>query len=164
MRRRDSISQLRAFYFFACMVVVLDQISKFLVLLQIPELASVKIFRFLYLTHIRNPGICFGFLRNGNHIFFLILVSLTALIGILFFVHRGKANFYFSRIALGLVAGGILGNLFDRIRFRAVIDFIDIGVWPVFNIADSSIVVGVFLILLLQTGRRNNVPGVLKDR
>jgi len=158
------IEPARTFYLPALAVAAVDQASKHLVSALIPEQVSIRIFRFLHLTHIRNRGICFGFLGDRDFMPVLVAVSVAALAYIVYAVHRRKARSRLAGFGFGLVAGGILGNLFDRVRFGAVVDFIDMRVWPVFNIADSCIVCGVFLLILLQTGRRDNVPGVSEDR
>ena len=151
----------------AGVILVLDQITKILVQYSIPFESSyfapdrVTIIEdFFYLVHIGNQGAAWGMFSEYSGI--LTLLSFAVLLFIFCFrkqleLQRGKVQ-----IAFGLLIGGILGNLIDRIRVGHVIDFIDIhlpftlpyilpfGRWPAFNIADSAIVVGMLFYLLLS--------------
>ena len=151
----------------AGLILVLDQITKILVQYSIPFESSyfapdrVTIIEdFFYLVHIGNKGAAWGMFSEYSGI--LTLLSFAVLLFIFCFrkqleLHRGTVQ-----IAFGLLIGGILGNLIDRIRVGHVIDFIDIhlpftlpyilpyGRWPAFNIADSAIVVGMLFYLLLS--------------
>ena len=151
----------------AGVILVLDQITKILVQYSIPFESSyfapdrVTIIEdFFYLVHIGNKGAAWGMFSEYSGI--LTLLSFAVLLFIFCFrkqleLHRGTVQ-----IAFGLLIGGILGNLIDRIRVGHVIDFIDIhlpftlpyilpfGRWPAFNIADSAIVVGMLFYLLLS--------------
>ena len=151
----------------AGVILVLDQITKILVQYSIPFESSyfapdrVTIIEdFFYLVHIGNKGAAWGMFSEYSGI--LTLLSFAVLLFIFYFrkqleLHRGTVQ-----IAFGLLIGGILGNLIDRIRVGHVIDFIDIhlpftlpyilpyGRWPAFNIADSAIVVGMLFYLLLS--------------
>ena len=151
----------------AGLILVLDQITKILVQYSIPFESSyfapdrVTIIEdFFYLVHIGNQGAAWGMFSEYSGI--LTLLSFAVLLFIFCFrkqleLHRGTVQ-----IAFGLLIGGILGNLIDRIRVGHVIDFIDIhlpftlpyilpfGRWPAFNIADSAIVVGMLFYLLLS--------------
>ena len=128
-------------------VIVLDQATKQIVKsnLDLYEAwPSEGFFRIVYRT---NSGTAFG-LFPGQTIT-LILLSVFA-IGFLFYFYRTRALSYpMLRLALGLQLGGAVGNLIDRLRHGAVVDFIDVGPWPTFNVADSSIVVGIFLLAVM---------------
>ena len=154
-------------FIIAGVILVLDQITKILVQYSIPFESSyfapdrVTIIEdFFYLVHIGNQGAAWGMFSEYSGI--LTLLSFAVLLFIFCFrkqleLHRGTVQ-----IAFGLLIGGILGNLIDRIRVGHVIDFIDIhlpftlpyilpfGRWPAFNIADSAIVVGMLFYLLLS--------------
>ena len=107
------------------------------------------------LTHGANTGTAFGLLSNQT--LFLIFASIIA-IGFLVYFYRAYAlPRPILRLAIGLQLGGAFGNLFDRVAFGAVTDFIDVGWWPIFNIADSSICVGMatlVIVLLLFDSRK----------
>jgi signal peptidase II len=102
----------------------------------------------LHLTRVNNTGAAFGLWKNSS--LFLTVVSALSVVFIVCYLRRllrespAPASVY----AWALVGGGALGNLYDRVRFGYVIDCIDLRVWPVFNVADSSLCLGVFLILL----------------
>ena len=109
------------------------------------------------MTYLKNSGIAFGMFRDISGM--LIWLSL-AVMAVLLFSFRGL--FYqktIVKVAYGMILGGASGNIVDRIRFQSVRDFIDVGVnsslrWPVFNIADSFIFIGIFIIVLFYREKR----------
>lgn len=135
-------------------VLVLDQVTKYLVMRYIPRHAMVPVIPgFFDLTNVRNPGAAFGLL-SGDHgwwrmVFFIVMTAFA--LGVVAVVLR-RSHERLIVAALSLVAGGAVGNLVDRIRFGEVVDFIDWYYrtfrWPTFNIADSAISVGVGLMIL----------------
>ena len=123
-------------------VFLLDRISKFLILKKL-YFSEYKIFSFFSLRYVENTGIAFGLFQDRN-LFFII--SNTIFLTILIYVKR-KFRDTFSTIGIHLVIGGALGNIYDRIAYKYVVDFIDFHFFPaVFNIADASITVGAFFI------------------
>ncbi|MFC1576246.1 signal peptidase II [Candidatus Omnitrophota bacterium] len=128
-------------------VLVLDQLSKALVLRSLVPGESVEVVKnIFYLTLVHNTGAAFGIFRHQT--FFFIIVSVLAVIVIAVYIKR-KQNIIFMRdAALALVLGGALGNLVDRLRFGYVVDFFDFRIWPVFNVADSAITIGTFLLII----------------
>ena len=102
--------------------------------------------RIFHLTLVENQGIAFGFFQGGEKIL-LVMITLSILVltgvGICSRPERLKTQW-----GIGLILGGALGNWVDRIRFGAVVDFLDFRIWPVFNLADTAISVGVGLFLL----------------
>ena len=134
----------------AGVVVVLDQATKQLAAQSIARGDQVSVIPGLELTNARNTGVAFGALEGGGTIVAILIgVSLALLIGY-FAVHRDKPWLW---LPVGLLVGGALGNLADRARAGAVIDFIDPVAWPAFNVADSCIVIGVFALLYVVEGR-----------
>jgi signal peptidase II len=134
----------------AGLVVAVDQATKQLADSQIERGHEVNVFFGLDLTNTRNTGVAFGALEGaGLVVAILIGLSLTLLV-VYFLVHRDMPLLW---LPVGLLLGGALGNLADRAREGAVIDFIDPVAWPAFNVADSCIVVGVFLLLWVVEGR-----------
>lgn len=101
---------------------------------------------FLRLTYATNSGTAFGLLRNQT--VFLVVASLIA-VGFLIYFYRTHAVVRpMLRLSIGLQLGGAVGNLLDRVTVGAVVDFIDVGWWPIFNLADSSIVVGMTILVV----------------
>jgi signal peptidase II len=134
----------------AGVVVAVDQATKQVADRNILRGDSVDVVPGLELVNARNSGVAFGALQGGGWILtILIAVSLVLLLGY-FALHREQPWLW---LPVGLLLGGALGNLADRAREGAVIDFIDPVAWPAFNVADSCIVVGVLLLLYVVEGR-----------
>ena len=133
----------------AVLVVVADQLSKLWIRSNLLVGQSLFEIGFFRITHIHNTGAAFGLFRGHS-----LMLTVVALFGVavlllyvfFFYRHYPLLNNRLSRVALGLVLGGTIGNLIDRLQFDYVTDFIDFTVWPVFNIADSAITVGVIII------------------
>jgi signal peptidase II len=140
----------------AGLVVAVDQVTKQLASSNIERGDDVNVFFGLDLTNTRNTGVAFGALDGaGLVVAILIGLSLTLLVAY-FLVHRDMPLLW---LPVGLLLGGALGNLADRAREGAVIDFIDPVAWPAFNVADACIVVGVFLLLWVVEGRPRRARG-----
>jgi len=152
-------SNLTPAFIVAGLTVFADQLSKYsvreLICLHKPILLIEDIF---YLTYIQNPGAAFGLFRYQTGLLIgvsLLTITVLALISI-----RVSRKERFFQSALGLIIGGAMGNLIDRVSFGHVIDFLDLGFrehrWPVFNIADIAITIGsVIIIWKLTTGARS---------
>jgi len=138
----------------AGLVVVVDQASKQLVLANIARGEQVGVFPGLDLTYTRNSGVAFGALEGGGAVVAVLIgLSLTLLVGY-FVANRDRPWLW---LPVGMLLGGAFGNLADRARDGAVIDFIDPIAWPAFNVADSCIVIGVLLLLwLVEGGQRRS--------
>ncbi len=102
----------------------------------------------LHLTLVHNTGTAFGLFQDKNLFFIILSAAVIAGIAALLFKEEKKEGSPFSWVPLVLLLGGAVGNLSDRLRFGCVIDFIDFRVWPVFNLADSCITVGIVWLLL----------------
>ena len=158
---RDSL-----FLLLATAVFVADQITKHLVRTTLVYGQSIPYEGPVRIIHVYNSGAAFGLFRDLT--IPLIAASLLG-IGILLLVYRNSSNpSLLLRLSLGLQVGGAGGNLLDRVRLGHVTDFLDIGPWPVFNVADASIVVGIFMLawVLLRGdyGRRtHDTTPVLPD-
>lgn len=134
----------------AGVVVALDQATKQIVVANIERGEQVDVFFGLDLTNTRNTGVAFGaFEGAGLLVAILIGLSLALLVGY-FALHRDMPLLW---LPVGLLLGGALGNLADRARDGAVIDFIDPVAWPAFNLADACIVIGVAMLLWVVEGR-----------
>jgi len=136
-------------------VIVADQVTKFLIRANMSLGESIPSEGLVRLTYTTNQAGAFGLFGNQS-----FLIALTAVIGVLilllylrFFHVGGKL----LKVGLALELGGAVGNLIDRVRLGEVTDFIDVGSWPLFNLADSAITVGAVLIvchLLFFTGKK----------
>lgn len=135
---------------FALLLIVIDQITKNLVVVYMYE-GQKEVLPFFNLTHVWNRGVSFG-LFNNNHSGAWLLAGLSLVITAFFLVWLKRVHHKPLALAIGAVIGGALGNVIDRVRFSAVVDFIDfhIGGWhyPAFNVADSAIVLGIAYIIL----------------
>jgi signal peptidase II len=134
----------------AAVFFALDQITKQIAIHAIDRGDSLNVFFGIDLTNVRNTGVAFGaFAGGGALVSVLTLAALALLIG--YFVMRARTPWLW--LPTGIIAGGALGNLADRARDGAVIDFIDPVLWPAFNLADMGIVIGI-LGLLYVVDRR----------
>jgi signal peptidase II len=145
----------------ALVVVALDQVTKFLArtyLAPLPDQSVALVGDFVRLTFVMNRGAAFGVLQNQNALF--IIVSAIVIAVIVGSYRYSPVRSRLLNLALGLQLGGALGNLSDRLRLGYVVDFVDVGVWPVFNVADSAIVVGVAILAyqLLRSPKPAPVP------
>ncbi|WP_314597102.1 signal peptidase II [uncultured Selenomonas sp.] len=132
--------------FLSICIVVLDQVVKFLVTHEMfPGMSIPVIQDVFHITFVLNPGAAFGILAHQRS-FFIVMGIVIVILGGLFspYIRRQCRIF---RCGTALLLGGALGNLIDRVRFGHVIDFFDFRIWPVFNIADIAIVVGVAAII-----------------
>ncbi|MEN9764540.1 MAG: hypothetical protein RL397_495 [Pseudomonadota bacterium] len=136
----------------AALVLLADQATKWLVLQAMPLGEVIPITGFFNLVHVRNPGAAFSFLADAGGwqrwLFAVFAIGVSALL--IFMMRRAPGQRLFC-FAAALVIGGAIGNLIDRLVFGEVIDFLDFHWqgwhWPAFNIADSGITVGAFLII-----------------
>jgi len=134
-------------------VLVLDQITKYWVAAALQGDGEIVVVPgFMNFSYTENPGIAFGMLNNGNMKWLLVAISVAAIAVVVFYLTRTSPANRVLLIALGLLAGGITGNLIDRIRMGRVIDFIEVFYktyhWPVFNVADAAISVGAALLAI----------------
>ncbi len=136
----------------AAAITALDQLTKLLVARCLGEAeARVVIPDFFHLVHWRNTGAAWGMFQGWNWV--LAVISVITVIALYFFRHTLQLEKPAARIALGLITGGIIGNLIDRVRVGSVIDFLDFHIagrhWPAFNVADSAICCGVALYIIV---------------
>ena len=139
-------------YLISLSVFLLDILSKNFIQNKMIYGEQVEITSFLSLVHFQNPGAAFSFLsdQGGWQRYFLIAISLLAVLYIPWLINQYKKNILIV-IGLFLILGGAIGNLYDRISYGYVIDFIYLHIaefyWPAFNVADSAISLGVLLFL-----------------
>ena len=146
----------------SALVLILDQATKLYIDRSMALHSSIAVVReFFNITYLRNKGAAFGILADSSYrLPFFILVSAVAVCVILVVISRLREDQKLAAVSLALIFSGALGNLIDRVRMGEVIDFLDAHWydhhWPAFNIADSAICVGVFLLavdMLLEERR-----------
>lgn len=150
VKRRERQTVISAVFIFA--ILAIDQISKTLIVINLAIGQSIPIINnILHITFVKNTGAAFGLFKNSTPVFIAISVIAVAFIAGLILNSIKKANFFSNKafdIGLILILSGALGNLIDRLKCGYVIDFIDFRIWPVFNIADTSITIGTILLLI----------------
>jgi signal peptidase II len=143
----------KVFLITALIVIIADQLSKLCIKSNLALGESIPETGFFRLTHIQNTGAAFGLFQDHSLILATIAIigSLVILFLIFFMSHRFYIlNTILGKLSLGLILGGTVGNLIDRLRYGGnVTDFIDFSFWPAFNLADSSTVVGAFIMAYL---------------
>lgn len=137
---------MRVLYSIAGIVLLCDQLTKFLAVQFLKPAGSIPVVpRVFHLSFVENSGIAFGLFQGHPEFWTLIITASILCLGIIspFFWKQSVSR----RLAFGLILGGAVGNWIDRLRFEHVIDLLDFRIWPVFNLADSFITIGVFLFL-----------------
>lgn len=131
------------------LVLALDQATKALAQGYLAPQPREVLGEWVRLTLVKNPGAAFGLFPDKTA--FLVLVSLVAVPAILYYHRFLDARWWLARLSPGLLLGGALGNLADRVRLGYVVDFIDVGAgslrWPTFNVADSAFVIGCLVLI-----------------
>lgn len=135
------------FIIFASILIFFDRISKYFVIKNLNSQRTIHIFKdILKLEKVENRGGIFGIFPDGK--FFFIIISFIAIILLLYFFIRINPKTIFIIFNLSLIFSGILGNLVDRLIYGYVIDFISVKNFPVFNLSDSYITVGIILMFI----------------
>ncbi len=136
------------------LIIVADQLSKEWIRDNLPEGQSLFQLGFFQIIHSHNTGAAFGLFQGYSFVLTIVaIVAIAVILGYTLISHRYLPwlDSVLVKVALGLMLGGTMGNLIDRLRFGYVTDFIDFGYWPAFNVADSAVTVGaiIFAISLL---------------
>lgn len=131
------------------LVVAVDRITKILIRSSLDLGESLEIIPgFFHLTYILNPGAAFGMLAGKT--WFFVITAVVVLGAIIYFQRTIPKEERLIKVCMGMIGGGALGNLYDRLFIGKVVDFLDFKVWSyIFNIADSMIVIGGFLLMIL---------------
>lgn len=148
------------YYIIAFFVILLDQITKWLVVRNMEIGQSITIIdSFLYLTSHRNKGAAWGILQG--QMFFFYIITIIVVIGIIYYIQKYAKQEPLLGVALGLMLGGAIGNFIDRLFRKEVVDFINTFIFtydfPIFNIADASLTIGVtilFIYMLIFEGKQ----------
>ncbi|MBR1648181.1 MAG: signal peptidase II [Alphaproteobacteria bacterium] len=139
----------------ALIIVMLDQLSKYLILNYVlAAYPYIKITSFFNVVNAWNTGVSFSLFSEGGYLGTLLLSFMAIIISAMLVWQMRKNQLPACNAALGLIVGGALGNVIDRIRVGAVFDFLDFHIdtyhWPAFNFADSAICIGAVLILFIS--------------
>jgi signal peptidase II len=134
-------------------IVAIDRVSKYYILKKLSPYQSIPIIKNVFhLSLVYNTGVAFGIFKGNNFIF--IIVSFLLLLLLIRYLKDKETQRNF-KIALVLIISGAIGNLIDRISLGYVVDFLDLRIWPVFNIADTSISLGLILIVYSLLRRKD---------
>lgn len=151
MKKEEEAGKAVRIFGLAIAVLVFDQLSKFIVAKYVDKSIPV-ISSFFNIVNIHNTGAGFGMLAGQN----TVLIFISAIVfGAILFGYGRLPNSKMAACSIGLILGGIVGNLIDRIRLGYVVDFLDFSIWPSFNIADSAITIGAIL-LIIYTWRKES--------
>ncbi|WP_262421901.1 signal peptidase II [Bacillus aquiflavi] len=139
------------YYLIAFFVIILDQWTKWLIVKTMNLGDNIEIIKdFLYITSHRNKGAAWGILEGQMWFFYVITV--IVIIAIIYYIQKTARNHHLFGVSLGLILGGAIGNFIDRVFRQEVVDFINTYIFgydfPVFNIADSALVIGVILFMI----------------
>ncbi len=146
----------KIFWFVAALAFVADRLSKAVVIrLMTPDQSIPVIPGVFHLTLVKNPGAAFGMLANQRTLF--LVIAVVVIVAVLYYSRLIGPEHTLLQVSLGLQLAGAAGNLVDRAASGLVVDFLDVRIWPVFNVADSSIVIGTGLLILalLRTPQDN---------
>ncbi len=161
-------SKYKIFISVAALALILDQATKLYIARTVELYSSIVVMRnFFTITYIRNKGAAFSFLAGSDYrLPILTIVSMVAIAAILVFFRKLRPDQKFTAFCLSLIFAGALGNLIDRVRLGEVIDFLSVHwyehYWPAFNVADSAICVGVFLLavdMYIEEKRQKRLKG-----
>ena len=134
------------------LVIVVDQVSKIIVLSALGPFQGVSVTPFFNLVVVLNTGISFGLFASEGELARYLLVALALIVSIILMRWLASSTNRFVCAALGMIIGGAFGNVIDRLVHKAVVDFLDFHLygwhWPAFNVADSAITIGVALFVL----------------
>ena len=130
----------------ALFIVFIDQVSKFYIQTHMVLGISIPIIQDIFhITYILNAGAAFGLFENQTA--FFVIIAICMVIAAIYFYPRIPKQYSLLRFGTGLIVGGAMGNVVDRIKTGYVVDFFDFRIWPIFNIADIGIVCGVGCII-----------------
>lgn len=141
----------RIFYVIALVAIILDQISKWLIVKNMEIYEQITIIpNFFWITSHRNKGAAWGILQDQMIFFYIITV--IVIVAIIYYLEKHTAESKLLQIGLTLILGGAIGNFIDRVFRKEVVDFLDVDIFtynfPIFNIADSALVIGVGFVII----------------
>lgn len=125
-------------------VLAVDRLTKAWAMGWLASHGTVPVFPFFQLTYVENTGAAFGVLYGGNA--FLVVLAAALIVALAVWRRKLQPHERLTRLGVSLVLAGAVGNLYDRLAYGYVVDFLDFRVWPVFNAADSAITIGAVLL------------------
>lgn len=139
------------YYIFAFIVILIDQTSKWIIVSKMNVYDSIVVIKnFFSITSHRNKGAAWGILQD--QMIFFYIITLIVVVGIIYYMQKYAKQNVFLALALSLLLGGALGNFIDRLFRKEVVDFLDFQIinynYPIFNIADSALVIGVGMLII----------------
>jgi signal peptidase II len=143
------------YFMIATVVLLLDQATKWMVIKNMSIGQSIPVIEnFFYFTSHRNAGAAFGILQNQR--WFFVIVTIVVVVGVIYYLLQVRGEKTLMSWSLALILGGALGNFIDRVLYGEVVDFLDVKItlgqfyydYPIFNVADSALVIGVGLLLI----------------
>jgi len=138
--------RLPLFLLIAVVIPIVDQVTKWIIISRFSLYESLPIIEgFLSVTRIHNSGIAFGFFPGLPRLF--VLITIASMLVVVYFYVTIRPRTLLVTLGCSLILGGAAGNLIDRLHYGYVVDFINFSFWPAFNVADSSVSVGVALLL-----------------
>ncbi|MDD5353989.1 MAG: signal peptidase II [bacterium] len=142
---------------FFLLILLADQYTKLIVQQDMIVGQSIPVIhKIFHFTYVQNSGGAFGILRGRTNLF--IIISIIVILFIVYFMFKEEKKDYFVKVVCAFVLGGAISNLIDRIRLGYVVDFVDFQVWPVFNIADSAISIGMVLLFIRLFFKKDEQP------
>lgn len=153
------------YYLIALIIIIIDQITKWIVVTYMELYEQITIIEnFFYLTSHRNKGAAWGILQDQMTFFYIITVIVV--VGIIYYMEKYARGHKYLALALSFILGGAIGNFIDRLFRKEVVDFLDFIIftydYPIFNIADSALVIGVILLIII-TFRDEKKKGQVKE-
>ena len=148
------------FLFIILLVILIDQLTKYWVMALLRPGQSISLFSdYIYITYVFNEGGAFSLFSNFSGMFIFMGFFIPVLIIFFFNAIAKKGRLWI--ISAGLIVGGAFGNLFDRLKYGHVIDFINVRIWPIFNFADIAISLGIIVLFIqiLREERTKNAQG-----
>lgn len=139
----------------AVLIFIADRISKHMVVTSVPLGTERQVLPRVWITNTQNPGAAFGVAQEATA--FFLVASVVVAVGLVFYAARTPIGAW-TGVLLGLILGGTVGNGYDRLLHGTVTDFIALHFWPVFNVADSAISVGVVLLVIGYVLRQKGSP------
>lgn len=137
------------YYILSAVVVVLDQLTKWIAVEYLMPVESVPLIDGVFhFTYVENTGAAFGIMKDSKWVF--MITSAVAIVALVFMLAKFARQYRFASFAIAIILGGGIGNMIDRVRFGYVVDFIDVRIinFAVFNVADSFVTVGAALLIL----------------